>query len=109
MMIYTIISYIFSFLIILIVIYVTQFYYHYFTRSNPLPGPFPLPILGNFHQRFGLESNDWLMLMHKKYGDMFEINFPSQRLIVLCRSDLIENMSIPSTKTKYPIRYHFTE
>src|SRR6266480_3588506 len=96
------ISDIFSLLIIFIVIYVTQFYYHYFTRPNPLPGPFPLPILGNAHQKGRLEFNDWLMLMHEKYGDMYEIHLAGERLIILGRADLIENMVVPSTKTKYP-------
>jgi cytochrome P450 len=103
------ISDIYSLLIIVIVIYVTNYYYHYFTRPNPLPGPFPLPILGNVHLKIGLEYNDFLMLMYKKYGDMFEIHFPGQRLIVLCRSDLIEKLFIPSTKTIYPFRALITE
>src|SRR4051812_17771514 len=99
---------IFILLIILIVIYVTQYYYHYFTRPNPLPGPFPLPILGNVHQIIGFEQSDWLMSLHKKYGDMYEINLAGQRMIVLCRTDLIENMNTP-TKTKYPFRRLITE
>src|ERR1043165_2545061 len=94
------ISDIFSLLIIFIVIYVTQFYYHYFTRPNPLPGPFPLPIIGNFHQSIGLGFNDWLTLMHKKYGDMYEINLGGYRMILIGRADLIENMNISSMKTK---------
>ncbi|PKC06649.1 hypothetical protein RhiirA5_360034 [Rhizophagus irregularis] len=32
-----------------------------------------------------------------------------ERMIILCRPDLIENMNIPSTKSKYPIRLHNTE
>src|ERR1043165_8263893 len=103
------ISDIFSFLIILIVIYVTQYYYHYFTRLNPLPGPFPLPIIGNSHQKIGFEHNDWLILMHKKYGDMYEINLAGQRIIMLCGANLIENMSILTTKTKYAFRVPITE
>src|SRR3954451_14222629 len=89
----------FYYLITLLVIYVTRYYFHYFTRPNPLPGPFPLPIIGNAHQKFGLEFNDWLLLLHKKYGDMFEFHFAGQRSIILCRTDLIENMFIPSTKS----------
>ncbi|GBC03960.1 hypothetical protein RclHR1_05420004 [Rhizophagus clarus] len=99
---------IFSLLTIFIILYVTQFYYKYFTRPNPLPGPLPIPILGNAHQQFGHELNDWFMILHKKYGDIFEITL-NQRFIVLCRPELIENMVIPSTKSKYPSRFVVTE
>src|SRR5438045_4243029 len=98
------ISDIFPLSIILIVIYITQYYYNYFTRPNPLPGPFPLPILGNVHQQIGLEHNDWFMSLHKKYGDMFEVHLAGERIIVLCRADLIGIMNTPSTKTKYPYK-----
>src|SRR3954453_4323272 len=103
------ISDIISLLIIFIIIYTAQYYYNYFTRPNPLPGPFPLPILGNAHQKIGFEQNDWLLALHKKYGDMYEINLAGQRIIVLCRADLIENMFIPSTKTKYPFKRYIPE
>ncbi|CAB4441241.1 unnamed protein product [Rhizophagus irregularis] len=113
-MIFTIISLfvnysVFSLLIVITVIYVTQYYYRYFTRPNPLPGPFPLPILGNAHQRIGFEHIDWLMSLYKKYGDMYEINLAGERVIILSRPDLIENMNVPSSKTKYPIRNLITE
>src|SRR5688572_18758739 len=97
------ISDIFSLLMIFIIIYTTQYYYNYFTRPNPLPGPFPIPVLGNAYQFIRLKQNDWFMSLHKKYGDMFEV-YLGERLIVLCRADLIGTMNIPSTKTKYPIR-----
>ncbi|CAB4399031.1 unnamed protein product [Rhizophagus irregularis] len=100
---------IFYLLITFIIIYVTHYYYRYFTRLNPLPGPFPIPFLGNVHQKIGYEYSDWLKLMHKKYGDIFEINFVGQRSIILCRTEFIENMNIPTTKTKYPFRFHITE
>src|SRR5947209_570394 len=93
------ISDIFFLLITFLVLYITRFYYHYFTRPNPLPGPFPLPILGNDYQQIGYAFNDWLISLHKKYGDMYEIILAGQRLIILCKQDLIENMNIPSTKT----------
>jgi hypothetical protein len=98
------ISDIFYLLTTFIILYVSRYYYNYFTRINPLPGPLPLPIFGNIHQKLGYGFVDWLMLLHKKYGDMFEIYLAGQRMIILGNTDLIENMNVPSTKTKYPYR-----
>jgi cytochrome P450 len=103
------VSDIFYLSVVFIVIYVTQYYYRYFTRPNPLPGPFPLPFLGNTHQLIGWDYGDWVMSLQKKYGSMFEINFPGDRVIVLSRPDLIENMNTSSTKTKYPFKFILTE
>jgi hypothetical protein len=100
------ISYLF---ITFIVLYVSQYYYRYFTRPNPLPGPFPLPVIGNAHQQNGSEFNDWLMTLHKEYGDIFEIYLAGKRTIILCNTGLIANMNVPSTKTRYPIRFLVTE
>ncbi|GET03022.1 cytochrome P450 [Rhizophagus clarus] len=100
------ISDIFYLFITFIILYVAQFYYHYFTRPNRLPGPFPLPILGNAHQQIGYGFNDWLISLHKKYGDMYELTLAGRRLIVLCKPDLIENMNISSSKNKYFFRTH---
>jgi hypothetical protein len=94
-----------SLLVTFIVIYVTQFYYRYFTRTNPLPGPFPLPLIGNVHQTFGIGFNNWLMLMNKKYGDMFEVYLAGERNIFLCRADLIDKLYMPSTKSNFFIRF----
>ncbi|PKK60243.1 cytochrome P450 [Rhizophagus irregularis] len=49
------------------------------------------------------------MSMYKKYGDMYEINVAGSRTIMLNNVDLIGSMNVPSTKTKYPIRFQPTE
>src|SRR3954462_273008 len=88
-----------SLLIIFIATYVFQFYYRHFTRPNPLPGPLPLPLVGNSLQA-GQKFNDWMISMHKKYGDMYELNLANKRTIIVCRADLIDNMNVPSTRSK---------
>jgi cytochrome P450 len=95
------------FLVAFVVSYVLRYYFNYFTRPNPLPGPFPLPFFGNAHQSIGLQINDWMLLMYEKYGDMYEIDLGQGRVIVLCRADLIENVS--SGGIKYPIRFNKTD
>ncbi|GBC41006.2 cytochrome P450 [Rhizophagus irregularis DAOM 181602=DAOM 197198] len=100
---------IFSISLTFIVIYIVRYYYKFFTRLNPLPGPFPLPLLGNGHQIVGTDFNKWLLSMYKKYGDMYEINLAGSRTIILNSTDLIESMNVPSTKTKYPFRFQPTE
>src|SRR5438067_13763632 len=102
------ISDLFYLLIFFVFNYVIRYYFIYFTRPNPLPGPFPLPFFGNAHQSIGFGLNEWLLSLHKKYGDMYEVDL-GQRMIILCRADLIENMNNPSPKTKYPYRFKTTE
>ncbi len=94
-----------SLLVTLIVIYVTRFYYRYFTRKNPLPGPFPLPLIGNIHLSIGMGFNEFFTSMHKKYGNMFEIYLAGERNIVLCRADLTDKMNMPSTKSNFFTRF----
>jgi hypothetical protein len=94
------ISDLFSLSIIFIIVYTIQYYYNYFTRTWSIPNSSSRYA----HQKIGLEQNDWWMSLHKKYGDIFEINLAGGRLIILCRTDLVENINITSTKTKYPFK-----
>ena len=55
-----------------LLIYIAQFYYKYFTRKLPLPGPLPLPLVGNLLQ-VGLNPAKYAMDHHHEFGDMFEI------------------------------------
>ncbi|RGB40801.1 cytochrome P450 [Rhizophagus diaphanus] len=87
-----------------ILIYVIHFYYKYFTRINPLPGPIPLPIIGNLLNKSG-DLDEWFLKLHKKYGDIFEVVLLGRRRIILCRGDYIENMLNPSKNTKYFLRF----
>ncbi|CAG8493679.1 19004_t:CDS:2 [Racocetra persica] len=85
-------------------------YIYVFTSSRGnMYSPIPLPIFGNVVQKYGYNLADWYTLLHKKYGDMFEVYYAGERKVVLSRPDLIENINNNSTKTKYPNRFEDTE
>jgi Cytochrome P450 len=93
---------------ILIPLYIVKFYYSYYTRKSPLPGPFPLPLIGNFHQ-VGLNPAQYA-IEHKEFGDMFEIWIGNSRSIVLSNPSLIDQIYISTTKnnkffSRIPIAY----
>ncbi|CAG8816574.1 16096_t:CDS:1, partial [Gigaspora rosea] len=43
--------------------------------------PIPLPIFGNVHQKSGYNLAYWCTLLHKKYGDMFEVYYAGEHKI----------------------------
>ncbi|RIA95356.1 cytochrome P450 [Glomus cerebriforme] len=81
-----------------LVTYIVLFYYRYFTRTNPLPGPLPLPIVGNLLQYPG-DAGKWVKQLRQTYGDMFEIYLGSAKAVCLCRADLAGKLM-----TSSPIR-----
>ncbi|RHZ61682.1 hypothetical protein Glove_346g188 [Diversispora epigaea] len=74
--------------------YIVYYYYKYFTRENPLPGPFPLPFIGNTHQVFKNFSFNTGALQ-SKYGDLCEFYMGSERFILLSNDDLIQKTLKP--------------
>src|ERR1700722_734011 len=93
----------------ILTIYVAHFYYKYFTRVNPLPGPFPLPFFGNLIEFFWCgDIKVFLMNNNKKYGDIYEIDLGMRR-IVLNRPEDIEKLLMPSTRSQYMTRFPFTK
>ncbi|CAH1761635.1 12842_t:CDS:10 [Entrophospora sp. SA101] len=71
------------------------------TRQSPLPGPFPLPFIGNVLER---DLGKLAKRCQKKYGDMFELYIGNQRTIWLCRADLVEKIHSSSTKSNFKLR-----
>ncbi|CAG8546265.1 12692_t:CDS:2 [Funneliformis caledonium] len=63
-----------------ILTYIAYFYFKYFTRSNPIPGPIPLPFIGN---QFQLSEDISLFCREcqKNYGDIWEfyVGHPSDK------------------------------
>src|ERR1044072_881174 len=87
-----------------ILIYVARFYYKYFTRPNPLPGPFPLPFTGNLLEIIYHARGDrfkWIKLQNEKHGDLFEIYIGGFRRIVLARADYVEKLMLSTKKSNY--------
>ncbi|GES74997.1 cytochrome P450 [Rhizophagus clarus] len=87
-------------------IYVVNFYYKYFTRVNPLPGPLPFPLVGNFPQIYWWFNGDGQMFCdycYEKYGDIYEV-YGNLRSIVLCRVDYLENFLSLSKKNTHWMR-----
>jgi hypothetical protein len=88
----------------ILMLYVARFYYIYFTRVNPLPGPFPFPFVGNLPQIFCKFNGNAVMFYrycYKEYGDIHEI-YAGVRTIVLCRPEYLESFL---SKTAFGIRF----
>ncbi|CAB5203667.1 unnamed protein product [Rhizophagus irregularis] len=91
------------FLSTILTIYVAQYYYKYFTRVNPLPGPFPFPFIGNLPQYYLWSKGnikEFYGYNYKKYGDMYEVQL-NRRTIVLSKIEYIKKLLTPSTKNSH--------
>ena len=89
-------------LLTIILLYVIHFYVSYINRENPLPGPIPLPLIGNLHQM--PDSYKFFNKCYERYGDIFEFYIGNRRSIMLNRVDMAENILTQSFKSKYFIR-----
>ncbi|CAG8616094.1 223_t:CDS:2, partial [Paraglomus occultum] len=96
-------SYLPHILFTVILLYVINFYISYINRENPLPGPIPLPMIGNIHQMWR-DAPKFYTEMHERYGDVFEFYLINKRIIMLSRVDLAEKMLTQSVKSNYFIR-----
>ncbi|CAG8731707.1 3241_t:CDS:1, partial [Acaulospora morrowiae] len=85
---------------ILIIIYISHFYFKYFTRENPLPGPIPLPLVGNI---FLLREDigEWPNRLQKIYGDFYETYVGPRRIVWLCGEDLIHKIVDSSSHSNF--------
>ena len=86
-----------------------RFYYKYLTRPNPLPGPIPLPYIGNIlqilytHFQAGIyrfDFGEYAGLQVKKYGRLSEVYLGNERAICLSRAEDLEKPYLPKTDTK---------
>src|ERR1043166_7459542 len=82
------------FTVFLLSIYTIYYYYKYSKRKNPLPGPLPLPFVGNSYQLGFLTgdkiSSEFIDELFSLYGDMFETYSFNERIIWVNRIELAE-------------------
>ncbi|CAG8468067.1 16627_t:CDS:2, partial [Acaulospora morrowiae] len=84
-------------------LYIVRFYYAYFTRPSPLPGPFPFPLFGNMLTYPG-DMLTWSNHHSKIYGDFYEVYMGTQRTFWLCRGDLCEKIFSSSRANNFLLR-----
>src|SRR6185312_9564139 len=86
-------------------VYTIKFYLTYFTRENPLPGPLPLPVVGNLLQQATAgDTSRWALQCQAKYGDMWEVYVGNIKYIWVARADLTEKIMDASKTSNYFIR-----
>ncbi|CAG8503217.1 12325_t:CDS:2 [Ambispora leptoticha] len=83
----------------IVVLYVIHFYYKYFTRINPFPGPIPIPLIGSF-AIFMEDIDDWFHKLNKKYGHngVYELNIAGNRQIVITRAEYVDKLVATDNK-----------
>ncbi|KAF0555489.1 cytochrome P450 [Gigaspora margarita] len=91
---------IFQITFLTICFYILHFYYLHFTRTNPLPGPMPIPLIGTFEIfRAHIDIDAWFYKLTQKYGQngVFELNLIGNRQIVITRAEYVNKFMTPAS------------
>ncbi|KAF0482372.1 cytochrome P450 [Gigaspora margarita] len=89
------------FFVLIFITYIFNFYHKYLTRPNPLPGPLPLPFIGNLHN-IVYDLKLFYDNCRSNYGDICEIMFDGRRCIILSRPEYIEKFMSQTFFAKLP-------
>src|ERR1044071_6259414 len=101
---------IFTLIGIFLVFDISKFYYRYLTRPNPLPGPVPLPYVGNAFQIlytlfkagiYQFDFGEYSRIQAEYYGDLSEMYQGNERIIYVSKAEYLEKIYSPNTDTKY--------
>ncbi|RIB30943.1 cytochrome P450 [Gigaspora rosea] len=84
---------------IFLFLYITHFYFRYFTRPNPLPGPFPLPFIGTAFQ-IGLDPRKWAEKNLNDSIDIWEFYAGPFRVIVPCNVKYLDKIYLLYNRAK---------
>ncbi|CAG8731141.1 4282_t:CDS:1, partial [Funneliformis caledonium] len=82
----------------------------YVTRQSPLPGPFPLPYIGNALQilymnfkegNYQFDLGEYARMQVEKYGHISEVYQGSTRVIYLSKAEYLEKVYVPNSNSNY--------
>ncbi|CAG8637530.1 12950_t:CDS:2, partial [Acaulospora morrowiae] len=89
-----------SIVVLFLIAYVSHYYYKYFTRESPLPGPIPLPLVGNV-LTIARDISIWPSELQSKYGDFFEVYMGPNRKIWVCNEELAQVILKPVARGNF--------
>jgi hypothetical protein len=60
----------------------------------PLPGPTPLPIIGNLHQIHNVPVQEFIDRFTKDYGPIFKVHYGAETWIILNDYEIIKDLLV---------------
>ncbi|GBB84751.1 hypothetical protein RclHR1_11320001 [Rhizophagus clarus] len=66
----------------------------YSNKGIPLPGPKPLPIIGNLHQIRGVPTQSFIDRFSKDYGPIFKVHYGAEIWIVLNDYEIVRDLLV---------------
>jgi len=61
---------------------------------TPLPGPTPLPIIGNLHQIHKVPIQDFIDKFSKEYGPIFQVQYGAETWVILNDYEIIKDLLV---------------
>lgn len=63
-------------------------------KSISLPGPKPLPIIGNLHQIKDVPMQDFIDKFSKEYGPIFQVHYGAETWIILNDYEIVRDLIV---------------